>query len=115
VEDVNREAGGLVVPLGIHSAVNGFTLDVDPEWEDDVPAEAASAFAAKMRHLAVRIAWLDAHRKARTSRLADELGFRTDRPVKLHKFVDKCRDRGFDERQAFDDLLEAVQREHASG
>ena len=107
-EEINRQRGELLVPIGIHSAVNGFQLDVDPNWEDDIPADVAGKFSDQLAHMGERIDWLKHHRRARTARLVEEIGFRTDRPVKLHKFVDKCRDRGFDEHHALLDLLDAV-------
>lgn len=108
VEEINRLRGELVVPLGIHSAVNGFLLDIDPASEEDTPDDVAATFAAQLARMGERIEWMTAHRRARTARLVDELGFRLDRPVKLHKFVDKCRDRGFDEEHGLMDLLDAV-------
>jgi hypothetical protein len=109
IEQLNRDAGGLVVPLGIHSIVNGLSIQ---GGRDEVPDDELEEFAARLERMSRRIEWLTAHRRQRTEWLCNELGFADRRTVKLRTFVDKCRDRGFDEAHGLSDLLVALHRDH---
>ena len=112
IEELNRAAGGLLVPLGIHSIVNGLSLH---SGRDEVPADELAEFATRLQGMAKRIEWLEEHCRRRTAWLCTELGFAGRKTVKLRTFVDKCRDRGFDEAFGFEDLLTALHRDHPAG
>lgn len=96
VRELNARLGRLVVPVGIHSLVNGAGLRVDPDADGPlVTEEDAERFAAQLHDIHVGSLRLAERRRALVRSRCERLGLIGGRRIRLDEYLEACEQAGF--------------------
>jgi hypothetical protein len=101
VIELNAAAGGLVIPVGIHSLTNQVATRLD------APDEEIARFVSAMGGMVSVITWLDQYCHDRIRRLCEDLGLDTAAPIGHEAFRRACADAGLTHEAAFAELVTA--------